>query len=64
MNLWLSWNSGPGVALGNSETKTVQLRLGLEPTLLVEITHLSRLREARVLDVLSQKESSERQNDR
>ena len=39
------------MALGNSETKTVQLRLGLEPTLLVEITHLSRLREARVFDV-------------
>ena len=26
------------MALGNSETKTVQLRFGLEPTLLVEIT--------------------------
>ena len=63
MNLWLSWNSGPGVALGNSETKTVQLRLGLEPMLLIEITGLSRLSDAQVLDVLSQKESTESQSD-
>lgn len=32
--------------LGNSETKTVQLSLGLEPMLLIEITCLSRLSEA------------------
>lgn len=51
------------MALGNSETKTVQLRLGLEPTLLIEITGLSRLSDAQVLDVLSQKESTESQSD-
>ena len=43
----------------------MKLRLGLEPTLLIGITHLvSGFNEAQILDVSSQKEFSERQSDR
>ena len=55
------------IILGKSwpPSETMQLRWDVNPRLLIEITHLlSGLNEAQVLDVSSQREFSERQNNR
>ena len=55
----------PSIHLFIDQSETAQLRLGLEPTVLIEIIYsVSGLSEAQILDVSFQKEFREKQSDR